>query len=346
MNELPKFTINNEDIARFNDDGVICLRNAIDAKWLNHLKRAAKDLESNPSTRSQTLCGTNSPITNTNLTYFTDLEISQHKPQFDRFARCSPVATIAGTLMKSQNVCFLYDQYFRQQQEGSSISTTLTTTATAKDPSTTSTTTATVPVTPWHQDQPYWSVEGSQVVSIWVPLDPTPPGFDVQFIQGSHRWQEHCPTKFASGAAYKGTGQPNLPNIDQGIQEGTYQVLRFPDCMPGDVIAFSAMTVHGQSTNSSNSTKSTNSTKSSSDPSSWWLEHPQFRRLATRFTGDNARYKVRQGEAANVIPSSLYPALGLKDGDEMECERFPLVWTRSNGLKEAGEETGEETKRR
>jgi len=36
----------------------------------------------------------------------------------------------------------------------------------------------------------------------------------------------------------------------------------------------------------------------------------------------------------------------LKDGDEMECERFPLVWTRSNGLKEAGEETGEETKRR
>ena len=55
MNELPKFTINNEDIARFNDDGVICLRNAIDAKWLNHLKLAAKDLESNPSTRSNTL---------------------------------------------------------------------------------------------------------------------------------------------------------------------------------------------------------------------------------------------------------------------------------------------------
>ena len=258
--------------------------------------------------------------------------------------------------MRSQQVRFLYDQYFRQQQEGSSISTTSTdTTATTSDTPTTSTTTATVPVTPWHQDQPYWSVEGSQVVSIWVPLDPTPPGFDVQFIQGSHRWQEHCPTKFASGEAYKGTGQPHLPNIDQGIQEGKYQVLRFPDCMPGDVIAFSAMTVHGQTSRDhrvdeskkvKESTNSTNSTKSSSDPSSWWLEHPQFRRLATRFTGDNARYKVRQGEAANVIPSSSYPALGLQDGDAMVCERFPLVWTRSNGLEATGEETGKETKRK
>ncbi|TDJ73678.1 MAG: hypothetical protein E2O38_02175 [Proteobacteria bacterium] len=29
-------------------------------------------------------------------------------------------------------------------------------------------------VTPWHHDLPYYSLEGTQVCSMWLPLDPIP----------------------------------------------------------------------------------------------------------------------------------------------------------------------------
>jgi hypothetical protein len=47
------------------------------------------------------------------------------------------------------------------------------------------------------------------------------------------------------------------------------------------------------------------------------------RALATRWTGDDARYCVHEGEVA--IPTS---DPGLKHGDRMDCALFPNVWPR------------------
>jgi len=48
------------------------------------------------------------------------------------------------------------------------------------------------------------------------------------------------------------------------------------------------------------------------------------RAFSTRWTGDDARYDRRRGEVA--IPTS---DPGLNDGDPMNCEDFPLVWTKT-----------------
>ena len=43
--------------------------------------------------------------------------------------------------------------------------------------------------TPWHQDAPYYFVEGGQTVSLWCPLDPVREA-SLRLIAGSHRWDK------------------------------------------------------------------------------------------------------------------------------------------------------------
>ncbi len=153
--------------------------------------------------------------------------------------------------------------------------------------------------TPWHQDQPYWAVSGRQVCSLWLPLDPIPENVSVEYVRGSHRWPEYNPAHFADGSAYADTGLPPLPDIE--AEREKYSITAF-EIQPGDLLAFQAMIVHGAPGNSGGHRR---------------------RALSTRWTGDDARYCVRKGEVA--IPTT---DPGLKAGDPMDCERFPLVWNR------------------
>ena len=152
--------------------------------------------------------------------------------------------------------------------------------------------------TPWHQDQPYWAVSGRQVCSLWLPLDPVPKDVSVEYVCASHLWPEYNPAHFSDGSAYADTGLPPLPDIE--AERSKHRIAAF-DMQPGDVLAFQAMIVHGAPGNSG--------------------AHRR-RALSTRWTGDDARYCVRRGEVA--IPTA---DPGLKDGDRLECARFPLIWT-------------------
>lgn len=115
---------------------------------------------------------------------------------------------------------------------------------------------------------------------------------------------------------------PPLPDIATGVTEGRFRLLSWEDTMPGDVIVFSAMTVHGQLQQPNAHQEPGRASRSGDDGN-------QFRRLATRWTGDDARYVLRDGEARDVMPSSHFPC-ALSEGDEMECDRFPLVWSRTS----------------
>ena len=41
--------------------------------------------------------------------------------------------------------------------------------------------------TPWHQDQPYYNIEGMQNVSMWIPVDPVSRAATLEFVAGSHK---------------------------------------------------------------------------------------------------------------------------------------------------------------
>lgn len=153
--------------------------------------------------------------------------------------------------------------------------------------------------TPWHQDQPYWAVAGRQVCSLWVPFDPVAEETCVEYVAGSHAWPEFSPYHFADGTPYAGTGLPALPDIE--AERDRHRILRFA-LEPGDCLVFQAMIVHGAPGNRSRRRR---------------------RALATRWTGDDARYCKRPGEVA--IPTS---DPGLTHGDAMDCALFPVIWRR------------------
>jgi len=154
--------------------------------------------------------------------------------------------------------------------------------------------------TPWHQDQPYWAVTGRQVVSIWLPMDTVKLESSLKYVSGSHLWGAHNPHNFIDDTPYEETGLPELPDIDGNPDK--FELMGW-DMEPGDCLVFQAMIVHGASGNAS-------------------LRNRR-RALATRWTGDDARYSVRPGKIA--IPTR---DPGLKNGDIMDCEDFPVIWPR------------------
>ncbi|MBI1777998.1 MAG: phytanoyl-CoA dioxygenase family protein [Proteobacteria bacterium] len=159
----------------------------------------------------------------------------------------------------------------------------------------------TVERTPWHQDQPYWAVSGVQICSIWLPLDPVAKENGVEYVRGSHNWHRtFLPYHFTDGSPYLERALERMPDIDAGRE--AYDIVSF-DMEPGDCLVFQAMIVHGAPGNASLARRR--------------------RALATRWTGDDARYCVHEGEVA--IPTS---DPGLKHGDVMDCALFPRVWPR------------------
>ena len=85
-------------------------------------------------------------------------------PEFRRFAEESPAAEAAAALMESQQVQMFHDHVL------------------VKEPGTSK-------PTPWHQDSPYYFVEGTQTVSFWIPVDPVAEA-SLRLVAGSHKWEK------------------------------------------------------------------------------------------------------------------------------------------------------------
>ena len=79
--------------------------------------------------------------------FFDDYCNWERIPEFVEVVRKSPAAQAAAELMRSKSAQMFHDHIL------------------VKEPGTTK-------PTPWHQDAPYYFVDGEQNVSFWVPVDP------------------------------------------------------------------------------------------------------------------------------------------------------------------------------
>ena len=256
-----------DDYAR---DGVVCLRAVFDRAWIEYLREAVDAVLAAPGSHAEeyTAPGRSGR-------FFGDLDLWKRLPAFRDYVMHSPAAPIAGEIMGTHKINIFYDQLL------------------VKEP-------LTAERTPWHQDQPYWAVEGFQVCSVWLPLDTVPEETCVAFVRGSHRWGPHCPQHFSDGTPYRDKTLPPLPDIDAG----GYDILRWA-LEPGDCLVFQAMIVHGAPGNAS-------------------ARHRR-RALSTRWTGDDARYVKPAGEVAIPLTDP-----GLAQGAAMDSAAFPVVWRRES----------------
>lgn len=154
--------------------------------------------------------------------------------------------------------------------------------------------------TPWHQDQPYYNVDG-RGVSAWIPVDPVPLAGCLETIAGSHAGPWLMPRTFMTGEAKwfpEGTLE-DLPDID--ADRAAFDVRAY-ELQPGDAIFFDFLTVHGA---------------------------PGFpftgrrRVLSLRYLSDQARHAPRRWTTSP-------PFDGLADelpaGVELDHPLFPVVW--------------------
>ena len=265
--ESPKSQITKEQIAQYNKDGIVCLRDVFDLKWIEFLREAAKEAQKNPGPQAEAYTKEGEKGG-----FFGDLELSLRLPKFKQFAFESPAAKIVQTIMQSEKVNFFYDHLI------------------IKEPGTRER-------TPWHQDMPYWAVKGNQVCTIWLPLDPIEKSNCVEYVKSSHSWgKTYNPQNFMDGSEYDNANEYTMPDIEANRND--YDIIAF-DMQAGDCLVFHGMTIHGAGGNELTTSR---------------------RALATRWTGDDARYHIRKWKTA--IPTENP---GLKDGDILDCERFPKI---------------------
>ena len=272
-------------LTEFARDGAVCLRGVFDTKWLALVAQGVTREMASP-------CGIAKDYTTDGEPgrYFGSLVMWRGVPEFEEYVLHSPAAEIAGAFRGADEVLFYHDHLL------------------VKEP-------GTADPTPWHHDQPYYPVDGEQIVSIWMPLDPVDRATSVEFVAGSHRWGRwFAPRYFAGGARYydlEGTRFEDIPDIE--AERGDYEILGW-EMEPGDAVVFHALTLHGAPGNQSANRR---------------------RAYATRWLGEDARYAARPGEISPPIEGH-----GLAPGDPMECETFPVVWRRdkaANSNLEPGE---------
>ncbi|NOX70635.1 MAG: phytanoyl-CoA dioxygenase [Gammaproteobacteria bacterium] len=197
-------------------------------------------------------------------------------PEFEELIFDSVAAKTAAVLMQSERVQIFHDHVLVKEA-------------------------GTARATPWHQDAPYYFVDGAQTVSFWIPVDPVDKS-TLRLIAGSHKWQKPVlPTRWLSEKNFYPDTHEYQPVPDPDAEPEKYSIVEWP-MQPGDAIAFDYKTVHGARGN---------------------LGTENRRALSLRFVGDDARYVDRAGPT-----SPPYPGHGMQAGQRLREDWFPFIELR------------------
>jgi len=214
-------------------DGVTCVRNVIDPKWIEALRTGVDRAETDPSEFFVDLTDAKGEFGEAakKRSFWGDFSLWQRFDEFRGFMFDSPLSAIAAAATGSPRVRLFYDYLL------------------VKEP-------APGTGTPWHQDYPYYPIVGSDVCSIWVALDRTTlENGGLEYVAGSHKWggcidrnsfkgaaSEHLTAEEkAEIAAFEATVS-DLPDIEAA--RGDYRIVSW-DLNPGDVLIHHCMAVHG-----------------------------------------------------------------------------------------------------
>jgi ectoine hydroxylase-related dioxygenase (phytanoyl-CoA dioxygenase family) len=191
-------------------------------------------------------------------------------PEFAEVIHGSAAAKVAADLMQSRTVQLFHDHVL------------------VKEPGTSM-------ATPWHQDGPYYFVEGQKNVSFWSPLDPVTDA-TLRCVAGSHLWEKPVlPTRWVKGdaffdpAPYMPVPDPDAEGMD--IREWTME--------PGDAVAFNYGILHGARGNQSTARR---------------------RAFSLRLLGDDTTYTQRPGPT-----SPPFPGHEMTQGQKLRTDWFPML---------------------
>ncbi|WP_299958005.1 phytanoyl-CoA dioxygenase family protein [uncultured Roseobacter sp.] len=197
--------------------------------------------------------------------------------EFGEVIRNSAVAEVAADLMQSGRVQIFHDHVL------------------VKEPGTSK-------PTPWHQDAPYYFVEGEQTISFWSPLDPVKEA-TLRCVAGSHRWPKPVlPRRWLAETDFYPESDAYIPVPDpdaEGMDIREFQM------EPGDAVAFHYRVLHGARGNTADTRR---------------------RAFSLRLLGEDARYVARPGPT-----SPPFPGHGMQPGERLRTDWFPILLDRNAG---------------
>jgi ectoine hydroxylase-related dioxygenase (phytanoyl-CoA dioxygenase family) len=157
--------------------------------------------------------------------------------------------------------------------------------------------------TPWHQDQPYYNVEGTQTCSMWMPVDPVARESTLEFVAGSHLGPWLMPRTFLHDEArwFPEGSLEELPDID--ADPGAFRILGW-ELEPGDAVFFHMLTLHAAGGVEGGSRR---------------------RAFSVRFLGDDVTHAPRPWKTSPEFPGL---ADELPAGAPLEHPLFPVLWER------------------
>ena len=202
-----------ELVQRFAEDGAVVLRQLLNADEVALLRAGIDDNLAHPSPGAKVASRPDDPGR-----FFEDFCGWQRVKPFERVIWDSPLAAVAARLMQSQNVRMYHDHVL------------------VKEPGTRQR-------TPWHQDQPYYNIEGRQNISFWIAVDPVPCESTLEFVAGSHRGPWLMPRSFMDDQAkwFPEGSLQDLPDIES--DRNAFPILGWP-VQPGDVVGFQMLELH------------------------------------------------------------------------------------------------------
>ncbi|MEC7917134.1 MAG: phytanoyl-CoA dioxygenase family protein [Actinomycetota bacterium] len=220
--------LNDSEVAAFRSDGVVHIRDAVDPELVAAILESVEDLIDSPGRFGGSMTPDNEPGK-----FFQDRYLHPTRSDFRSYATDCGLAASAAKATGSTKMRLYYDHVF------------------VKEP-------GTQELFVWHQDRPYWAVDGTQICSSWLALtDATTQSSGLEFVQGSHLWDrtfkpeypalEGAPPEQVEKALWKGVAQ-HIQSFDDecpAFEEfpDLYNILSF-DVAPGDALLFDFRTVH------------------------------------------------------------------------------------------------------
>ncbi len=259
-----------EVVAAYQRDGAVVLRGILNAEEVATLQRGIDANLAQPSPRAIVASRPDDPGF-----FIEDFCNWQVNAGYRSTAFETPLAHAARLLMKSSTVRLYHDHML------------------TKEPGTRA-------PTPWHQDQPYYNVEGFQNTSFWIPVDAVRRHSTLEFLAGSHQGPWLMPRTFMSNEArwFPEGSLAELPDIE--ADRTAFPIIGWA-LEPGDLVAFHMLTLHASA----------------------GVDGDRRRRVfSLRFLGDDMRHAPRRWKTSPEFPGL---ADELPAGAPMAHPLFPLL---------------------
>jgi ectoine hydroxylase-related dioxygenase (phytanoyl-CoA dioxygenase family) len=265
------FDLTDQELDAFARDGVVVLRGVLRDEEVDTLvagvERNLEDLSP---------LGMNATEPGAPGAFVEDFRNWQRIAEYERVLRASALARVAGRLMGAREVRLFHDHLLVKE-------------AGTQDRS------------PWHQDQPYYCIDGAQTVSFWIPLDPVARPSTLEFVAGSHaegKW--YMPRSFVKKTAmvFDEGALEEVPDVD--ADRGAFPIKGWA-MQPGDAVAFNMLTLHA----------------AAGSPA-------RRRAFSVRFVGDDVTWAPRPHRT-----SPPFEDVALAAGAPLDHPAFPVLWSRS-----------------